>query len=96
MKYALSVEVKLSEVPDDEPLPTARPGNDPMAALGGIATKIMSVAAPRAFNFGQQAGFDFRKQTEVAVTSFDGLAQIIARFVSLVEDIEAEKLQVNP
>jgi len=92
MKYALSVEVKLAEVPDEEPMPTIHPGDDPMAALGGIATKLLNAPVlARQYNF-QNAGFDFRKQIEIRANDFTSLAAIIGRFDNLVSDIEAEKL----
>lgn len=93
MKYALAVEVKLVEMPDDDP-PEMRPGEDPMqsavrvmtGAIGGIGQRFSLPMPP--------AGFDFRKQISVGVSSFAALAAIIGRFDELVTDIEHEKLQV--
>ena len=92
MKYALSVEVKLQEIPEQEIIPDSRPGDDPMAMLGP-AIKIMAgtVARP-AFFMGSQAGFDFRKAITVAAPNFQGLADIIGKFDSLVSEIELDRL----
>lgn len=96
MKYALSVEVKLVEVPDDEPEVSVRLGDDPMVGVAGMmgaATKLLGAGVRgHAFNYGAGAGFDFRKSTEISVSNYAGLAAIIGRFDNLMSDIEAEKL----
>jgi len=89
MKYALAVEVKLVEQPDDDP-PQIRPGSDPLQG----AVQLMTGAIGRvAMPFQMPAGFDFRKSVEVRVKDFKALAEIIGRFDNLVQDIEAEKLE---
>lgn len=94
MKYALTLEVKLVEMPDDDLSPETKPGEDAMqsavrvmtSAIGGIGQRFAVPMGP--------AGFDFRKQVPVHVANFAALAAIIGRFDELVTDIEHEKLQV--
>jgi len=97
MKYALAVEVKLVQVPDDpEPVEPPRPGDDPVNAIGGLMTRVLNAPMARPMVFmGQPAGFDFRKEITVSVHGFAGLAGIIERFDSLVSDIETEKLEAH-
>lgn len=88
--------MKLQQLPDDEPLPEPRPGDDPMAALGSTITAVLRgpmvhARMPQAF-MGSPAGFEFRKQVEITVSDFHGLAGVIAKFDNLVSDIETEKL----
>lgn len=88
MKYALAVEVKCVEVPDNDPS-EMRPGDDPMKAMVGVMTGALGrVVVP----YAQPAGFEFRTSTEIRVPNFSALAQIIGRFDELVTDIEHEKL----
>ncbi len=95
MKYALAVEVKLIEVPEDPEMPEIRPGDDPMKSMVGVMTGAIGSLSHRPPVFmGMPAGFDFRKSTEISVQSFAALAAIIGRFDELVTDIEREKLQV--
>ena len=94
MKYALAVEVKLVEIPDDDvPEMPAMTNADPLQG----AVRIMTGAIGRIGNpaiYGPPAGFDFRKQITISTHSFAGLAAIIGRFDELVTDIEHEKIQV--
>ena len=98
MKYALAVEVKLIEIEDAPEMPdfnAIRPGSDPMQAAVGVMASIGPMLHPKAPRFfGNAAGFDFRKETEISVSNFNALAAIIGRFDELVTDIEHEKLQV--
>lgn len=97
MRYALAIEIKLQELPEEEPLPLVGTSDNPMAMLGsalGPALKSMTGAVVRPFNFGNAPGFDFRKQITIGVADFRGLAAIIGRFDELTNDIEHEKLQV--
>lgn len=97
MRYALAVDVKLIQLPDEpEPMPTPRPGDDPIEGMMKMGTALLASAATPVFRppafMGQPAGFDFRKEIAVSVHDFRGLAAIIERFDSLVSDIETEKL----
>lgn len=99
MKYALAVEVKLIEIEEAPEMPQIRPGStidiDPMQAAVGVMASIGPMLHPKPPRFfGNTAGFDFRKETEISVTNFAALAAIIGRFDDLVTDIEHEKLQV--
>lgn len=98
MKYALAVEVKLMEIeeaPEFPDMSNIRPGGDPMQAAVGVMASIGPMLHPKQPRFfGNAAGFDFRKETEISVTNFSALAAIIGRFDELVTDIEHEKLQV--
>ena len=92
MKYALAVEVKLIEMPDDEPI-EPRPSADSLQGAMAVMTgAIGRMAHP--MQFGPPAGFDFRKQITVGAHNFAALAAIIGRFDELVTDIEHEKMQV--
>lgn len=91
MKYALAVEVKLVEIPDDEPQ-ELRPGAEPLQGAMAIMTGAIGRMAHPSYQ--TPAGFDFRKQVTVAVSNFSALAAIIGRFDELVTDIEHERLQV--
>jgi hypothetical protein len=93
VKYALNVEVKLVELPDDEQPEEIRPGSDPMQSMVKVMTGAMGTIARPAI-YGPPAGFDFRKQITVSVHNFAALAAIIGRFDELTTDIEHEKLQV--
>jgi hypothetical protein len=96
MKYALAVEVKLIEIEEAPELPEFRPGEDPMKNAVSVIAAVgpMLHPQPPRFLMGNPAGFDFRKSTEISVSSFATLAAIIGRFDELVTDIEHEKLQV--
>ena len=94
MKYALAVEVKLVELPDDEPTATFQPGNGPDPLQGMVSVLTNAVGRVGAMPYTQPAGFDFRKQIPVRVAGFSALADIIRRFDELVTDIEHEKMQV--
>jgi hypothetical protein len=98
MKYALSVEVKLLELPEEpEPFPAPRPGDDPMTSVLGPALKVMTGAVARgpiAF-MGQSAGFDFRKSITVAVPNFQGLANILNKFDALACEIELDAMRMD-
>jgi hypothetical protein len=99
VKYALAVEVKLIQIEEPPELPdfnAIRPGGDPMQAAVGVMASIgpmLNPPRPRFF-MGNPAGFDFRKEISISVSSFDALAAIIGRFNELVIDIEHEKLQI--
>lgn len=98
MKYLLSVEVKLQELPDEEPLPAIRPGDDPLAAMAGMfapAVKSMVGGAMAPFQFGSKAGFDFRKSTPITVRDFAALAGVVGKFDNLVQDIAVGALSVQ-
>lgn len=92
MKYTLAVEVKLIEIPDEPEAPEIRPGDDPLKAMTGVLTGIAAPMLHPPVFMGSAAGFDFRKATEIRVSNFGALAQIISRFDELVADIEHEKL----
>jgi hypothetical protein len=79
MKYTLSVEVKLLELPEEP---------EPFPATGAVAR------GPIAF-MGQSAGFDFRKSTTVAVPNFQGLANILNKFDALVCEIELDAMRMD-
>jgi hypothetical protein len=96
-RYALSVEVKLIELPDqfkepekpfefstDNPMQQAA---ELMGHMGRVAT-----AVPHYPMYPQQpSGFDFRKSAQVTVQSFGGLAHIVEQFEELTRKIEAEQ-----
>lgn len=88
MKYQLSVELKLQEIPDEPQLPNLDADN-PIAAMGG-ALKLMTsgIARPAPFFMGSPAGFDFRKMVTVSVPHFAALADVIEQYVNLTEQIE--------
>lgn len=93
MKYTLAVELKLIEIPDDEPVSMPRQGSDPLQGAVAVMTGAIGRFA-HPMSFGPPAGFDFRKQITISVADFHGLAAIIGRFDELTNDIEHEKLQV--
>ncbi len=89
MKYALAVEVKLVEVPEEpEPLTLPRPGDDPMAGIMTLANKAFAIPHQHPMGYGPPAGFDFRKQTTVSVRDFAALAAIVEKFDNLIHEIE--------
>jgi hypothetical protein len=89
VKYALAVEVKLVEVPEEpEPLQMPRPGDDPMAGVVALANKAFSIPSQHPLGYSPPAGFNFTKQTTVSVRDFRGLAGIIEKFDNLVHEIE--------
>ena len=93
MKYLLSVEVKLQELPDEEPVPTPCPGDDNMAPMIGKALQVMTGVVGRPMPFmGGLAGFDFRKTATVAVPDFPALAAIVGKFDNLVRDVEVDAM----
>lgn len=96
MRYALSVEVKLQELADDEPRSEdqSQPGSDPMVGIQNLmsnATKLLT--RPPAYVFPMQpAGLDFRRQVAVSVRSFEALAKIIQQYDALTMEIELERV----
>ena len=95
-RYALTVEVKLMELPNQftEPeQPTGFSSDDPMkqaAELMSRGVRALTPAAPM-FPSYTPAGFDFRKGTTITVQSFAGLAKIIEQYDELTRQIEAER-----
>lgn len=87
MKYILSVEVKLQEVPEDPEPIEVKPAGDPMQVLADMANRVV-VARQPAFMCGGSAGFEFRKAATVSVADFAGLADVVGKFDSLMHDIE--------
>lgn len=94
-RYALSVEVKLVELPNqfaepEEPFQFST--DDPMkqaAELMGRATRVMTPVYPA---YPQQpAGFDWRKSANVSVSNFGALAKIISQYDELTQQIESER-----
>ena len=90
MRYALSVEVKLQKLEEPEVVPAMRVGDDPLAALGNIATTVLNAPMNRpALFMGATPGFDFRKSFTVSAENFQDLAAIIGQFDKLAFEIEA-------
>jgi len=92
-QYTLTVEVKLTELPNqfrepDEPISSDDPGKMMAQMVGKLTAPMMQ---PAAFYPGQHAGFDFRKAATVTVSSFAALAKIIEQFDELTRQIEAER-----
>jgi len=89
----LSLEVKLSEIPDE---PTADEtlalGADPMAMLGKMASRVMASGAPGTIYPMPRmpGGLDFRKAVAVTVPSVAGLGKICEQFDQLAEQIQVE------
>lgn len=90
-RYALSVEVKLIELPNqfdppEEPMPT----DDPMKMAGLMMARMV---APTAYPpYPQQpAGVHYHKSVAVSAHGFVGASRIIERFDELASQIEAEQ-----
>jgi hypothetical protein len=91
VKYMLSVEVKLQEIPEAPEMPTMRAGDDPIQAIVGVMGVVAAPARP-GFMYGQQAGFDFRKQIAIQAEDFAALARTIGKFDALVSEIEFREI----
>ena len=90
-RYALSVEVKLIELPNqfdppEEPLPT----DDPMKMAGLMMARMAAPAAYPAYQQ-QPVGVNYHKAVTVSAHGFVGAARIIERFDELASRIEAEQ-----
>ena len=84
-RYALSVEVKLVEIPGQFDEPQEQVQHDPMK----MAAQLMnSMVRPPAMMYQQPDGFDFRKACTVTVSSFVALSGIFGQFDELVKQIE--------
>lgn len=92
-RYALSVEVKLVELPNqfDEPEQDFSATDDPMKMIGQIMGKMDKVAISHPLGFQQPAGFDFRRAATISVHHFAGLAKIISQYDELTQQIESER-----
>ena len=95
-RYALTVEVKLMELPNQFPEPEEPitfSSDDPMKQAAELMSKGLRVMAPAVPMFPSYAlaGFDFRKGITVTVQSFSGLAKIIEQYDELTRQIEAER-----
>lgn len=92
-QYALTVEIKLTELPNQFSEPEEPTSDDPgklLSQMVGKFTKLPSATGAYAFP-GQQAGFDFRKAATVTVSNFAALAKIIEQYDELTRQIEAER-----
>ena len=95
MKYALSVEVKLVELPlEPEPI-VVKPGGDPMQVIGDLANKAFSAPVAHPFGFIPPAGLDFRRQAIVGVEDFSRAQEIIERFNDLFGAIELNSIPMT-
>ena len=89
-RYALSVEVKLIELPDQFKEPEEPTSNDPMEVLASMGKRVLAV--PAYPHYPQMpAGLDFRKSANVTVQSFGALTDIVLKFDELTQQIEAER-----
>jgi hypothetical protein len=92
-RYALSVEVKLVELPnqfDPPEEPFTFSTDDPMKQAAEIMNRATRVVVPaNPYGYGQlAAGFDYRKTCTVSVADFMGLSRIICSFDELTKDVE--------
>ena len=86
-QYVLTVEVKLTELPNQFREPEEPTSDDPGKMLSQVVGKLTAIP----MNPGQQAGFDFRKAVTVTVSNFAALAYIIEQYDELTRQIEAER-----
>lgn len=89
-RYALSVEVKLVELPNQFQEPEERLSDDPMKAMVGMLQKV-GTPIMSGMPYQQPAGFDFRKACSVTVQNFSSLAKIIEQYDELTRQIESER-----
>lgn len=92
-RYALSVEVKLIEIPGqfNEPEPEISLSDDPMKMASQIMGKMGQVALAHPVGYQQPSGFDWRKSATVSVSNFSGVAKILEQFDELTQQIDAEQ-----
>jgi hypothetical protein len=89
VRYALAVEVKLVEIPEEpEPLPIPTIGSDPMAGITALANRVIAIPSQHPMGYTPPAGFDFRKQIIVSAMNFSALTTIVEKFDNLIHDIE--------
>ncbi len=92
MRYALSVEIKLTEMPEEEPVQEdPAPGSDPAVGIQNMMVAATKLLRQPGFIYPMQpAGLDFRKQVAVTVSNFATLA-IIEQYESLTKEIQLER-----
>lgn len=93
MRYTLSIELKMVEIPEPLECPAGVSETDPVQMLGKVATGIMSsigpgsiVALPR-----MPGGMDFRRAAAITVPNVAGLGRIAQQFDDLVNQIQLER-----
>jgi hypothetical protein len=93
-RYALSVEVKLIEIPGqfNEPPEPIRESDDPMKMAAQLFNRVANPPAIPAIMYEQPAGLNFRKACTVTVSEFMGLSRILCDFDELVKQIEEHHL----
>jgi hypothetical protein len=82
-KYVFHLEISAVRV--DESGRDPKPGEDPILALTGAATKLMGGGPVQ---FGPPPGVSLRKTFPVSAESFAGLCEILGHFDDLAERIE--------
>ena len=93
MRYSLSVEIKLVEMPEPPSETEAIEGADPMAALGKMATGLLTSIRPgEVYHMPRMpAGMDFRTTVAVSAPGVEGLCKIINRFDALCSQLQLEQ-----
>lgn len=90
-QYVLTVEVKLTELPNQFREPEEPISDDPGKMLSQVVGKLTAIPMNSGAFYPEQAGFDFRKAATVTVSNFAALAKIIEQYDELTRQIEAER-----
>ena len=92
MRYMLSVEVKLVELPDPPEIIEMTKHPDPLENLGKIGAKLLEQGVAAIPLMGMRgAGIDFHKSAVVSAASFAALAHILEQYDKLTGEIELER-----
>jgi len=92
MRVMLSLEIKLTELPEPEGAPDEAPMivGDPMEALGKMAGRMMNIGSPSAiFPMPRMpGGLDFRRSAVLGCGSFPTLVDILNAYNELTTKLE--------
>jgi hypothetical protein len=92
MRVMLSLEIKLIELPDDDPEPaeTTRVVADPMDALGKMAGRMLQIGSPTTIYPMPRipGGLEYRRSATLGCGTFPTLADILDKYDRLTSELE--------
>ena len=93
MRVMLSLEIKLTELPTEEPQsdePIEMGGDEPMAMLGKMAGQVLKIGSPGTiFPMPRQpGGLDFRRTAILGCGTFPTLVEILDKYNQLTSELE--------
>jgi hypothetical protein len=92
MRVMLELEVKLIELPDDDPEPATAVvgGEDPMAELAHMAGHVVKMVSPNTiFPMSRRpGGLEFRRSAVLGCGTFPTLVEILDKYQELTAKLE--------